>query len=235
MYRAKETEALKAFVDKLNGARPDQEQDWTAEQLLEAAPFNAPDDEYDPETNPRGTQDPTIRAQSITYLVMRLCSETGPATFANEDDPRDAASDWNRYFPLARKVFKGFKVREPGAEEHNKHTLREEAYALLAEMIENDNSMGRSFEDNEDRMEQIWEELDLFDRARYFSRLGSLNDSLEDAERSWKLYLLADSNRYGVDARRQQKELGALCFDALHYKEVRAIVKTCKRRKAQRS
>ena len=166
---------------------------------------------------------------------MRLCRETGPGTFANSDDPEAASADWLWYFPLARKVFKGFKVREPGEEEHNKHNLREEAYALLAEMIENAGSMRRSFEDNEDRMEQIWEELDLFDRARYFSKLGSLNDSLEDAEKSWKLYLLADSNRFGVDARLQQKELAALCFDALHYKEVRAIVKTCKRRKAQRT
>ena len=31
-----------------------------------------------------------------------------------------------------------------------------------------------------------------------YSKLGSLNDSLVDAEKSWKLYLLADSNRFGV-------------------------------------
>ena len=110
-----------------------------------------------------------------------------------------------------------------------------EAYVLLAELIENDNSMKRNFEDNEDRLAQIFNELHLFDKARYYSRLGSLNDSIKDAEKSWKLYLLADSNRFGVQARKQQKELAALCFDALHYKEVRAIVKTCKKRKEQKS
>ena len=161
-----------------------------------------------------------------------MCVKTAPGAFQESNNEAIGQKNWSKYWPLCQRIFNNFTVRDEDDEDAKEHPyVRMEAYALLAELIENDNSMKRNFEDNEDRLAQIFNELHLFDKARYYSRLGSLNDSIKDAEKSWKLYLLADSNRFGVQARKQQKELAALCFDALHYKEVRAIVKTCKKRK----
>ena len=112
---------------------------------------------------------------------------------------------------------------------------REEAYTILAQLIENEKMGKRNFEDNEDRIRQLEMSLNLFDRARMYSLLAVLNDSIEDAQKSWDLYLLADTNRFGVHARKQQRILAYLCFDALHYHEVKAIVKTCIIRKQQKT
>ena len=41
--------------------------------------------------------------------------------------------------------------------------------------------MKRNFEDNEDRIRQLENSLNIFDRAEMYSLLGELNNSIEDA------------------------------------------------------
>ena len=69
-------------------------------------------------------------------------------------------------------------------------------------MRENEIMGKRNFEDNERRIRQIEMSLNLFDRAEMYSLLGELNNSIEDAQKAWDLYLLADTNRFGIHARK---------------------------------
>ena len=80
---------------------------------------------------------------------MLLCDKTGEGTFQNSGRGKEYQEYWSKYWPLARKIFKGFTPREEGKPEHQ--FVRMEAYCLLAELIENENCMKRNFEDNEDR------------------------------------------------------------------------------------
>ena len=74
LHRSEDEFGLMRFVDQYNGYNEKSKED-KEEDKFEI------DDEYDEKTNPRGRQDPQIRAESITYLIMLLCDKTGEGTF----------------------------------------------------------------------------------------------------------------------------------------------------------